>query len=243
MPRPVRRFTDSTESAGPGTETLGKSQYLRENQLILNMGSNAEWSMWGTSRRDMRGVTLLELMIAIAVLGIIISISAPSYSGFRDTQRLVAAGEQLYGHLQQARSQAISGNTPVFVNFSTDGSAEWTYGISSVNSLCDLTASGPTDANACVVIVDDGDGIINNSDFVLMRFDAGPFPGVEMTHSNFSSSNTQIEFDAIRGMASTGQIDLAGVGGEQLRVRINRLGRITLCSPDGSVANYSASGC
>lgn len=199
--------------------------------------------MWKRSRQDMKGFTLLELMIAVAVLGIIISLSAPSYSGFRDTQRLVGAGEQLYGHLQQARSQAISGNTPVFVNFSTGGSTAWTYGMSSVNSLCDLTATAPTATNACVVIVDDGDGIIDSSDFVLMRFDAAPFPGVQMTHSNFSSSNSQVEFDAIRGMATASQIDLTGAGGDRLRVRVNRLGRVTLCSPDGSVSNYSASGC
>jgi type IV fimbrial biogenesis protein FimT len=189
------------------------------------------------------GLTLMELMIAVAILGIIISLSMPSFSSFRETQRLIGAAEQVYGHLQQARTESIARNVPVFVNFATDGSAEWVYGMSSVNSLCDLTQTTPTVADACVVIVDDGDGVVNSSDFVLMRYDSDAFAGVQMSRSNFTSGNSQIEFEPVRGMASAGQIDLAIAGGDQLRIRVSRLGRVTLCSPSGSVGTYSSTGC
>lgn len=188
-------------------------------------------------------MTLMELMIALAILGIVISVSVPNFSSFRETQRLIGAAEQVYGHLQQARTESIARNVPVFVNFSVDGSTDWVYGMSSVNSLCDLTQTTPTGADACVTIVDDGDGVVTSADFVLMRYDSGAFPGVQMNRSNFTSGNTQIEFEPVRGMASAGQIDLATASGDQLRIRVSRLGRVTLCSPSGSVGTYSSAGC
>ena len=193
--------------------------------------------------RGQRGLTLLELMIALVVIAILISVSAPGFNNFRETQRLVSAAEQLSGHLNQARSEAVARSTPVFVNFSADGGTGWTYGMSSVNDNCNLSTTTPTTADACVLIIDDGDGIEGPEDRVLMRFSGEEFGDVSMTLADFPTGSSQIRFDPVRGMATVGRMDLQGAGGDRLRVRVSRMGRVTLCSPGAQVAQYSSAGC
>jgi type IV fimbrial biogenesis protein FimT len=188
------------------------------------------------------GLTMLELMITLAIIAIILSLSVPSFSSFRETQRLISAAEQVYAHLQQARSESIARNVPAYVNFNSDGSETWMYGVSSVNSLCDVSITSPLSTGACVLIVDNGNGVTDAADFVLSRSGSAVFQDVSMEISNFSSGSTQIRFDPVRGMASSGQIDLQSNDG-QLRIKVSLLGRVFLCSPDGSVAKYSSSGC
>lgn len=194
-----------------------------------------------------KGFTLLEMLIAMTILAIIITIALPSMSGFTVNQRLVGAAEQVYAHLQQARSEAVTRNTPVFMNFAVDGTASWEYGMSSANSLCDLTVTVATGASACSISVDDGDGVldpgdgsVDTADLLLMRFTDLDYPGVQMNIANFSSGNTQITFDPLRGTATAGEVNLTGANGNDLRVRVSLLGRVNICTPDDSMGAYQA---
>lgn len=189
----------------------------------------------------------MELLISIAVMGIIISVAVPNMAEFSVNQRLIGAAEQVYGHIQQARSEAITRNTTVYVNFDVDGTTSWEYGLSSANSLCDVSVTAPSSANACVMPVDDGDGnldpgdgSVDTADLVLMRFTSTNYQDVAMDIANFSSGSTQLLFDPVRGTATSGQVTLESANGSLLRVTVSLLGRITLCSPDGSVDNYGA---
>ncbi|NNE36790.1 MAG: prepilin-type N-terminal cleavage/methylation domain-containing protein [Gammaproteobacteria bacterium] len=200
--------------------------------------------------RQEDGVTLLELMISTLILGIVITVAMPSFSDIGDSQRLIGATEQLYNHIQQARSESVSGNTAAFVNFNapvspTAASATWQYGISVANSLCALTATTPTTANACVIVIDDGDGTVDpgdgtvdTGDLVLMRFTDADWTDVSMQINGFSSGNTQIVFNPVRGTATSGTINLVSGNGKLLRINVGLLGRAIICSPDGSVINY-----
>ncbi|OGT70716.1 MAG: hypothetical protein A3H44_04730 [Gammaproteobacteria bacterium RIFCSPLOWO2_02_FULL_57_10] len=191
------------------------------------------------------GLSLLELLISVAVMGIIISVAVPNMAEFSVNQRLVGASEQVYGHLQQARSEAVARNTMIYANFSVDGTASWIYGLSSVNSLCNLAVTAPATAGACVMPIDDGDGnldpgdgSVDPGDLVLMRFTGVEHDDVLMDIAGFSSGNTQFVFDPVRGTATSGQIDLESANGSLLRVTVSLLGRVAICSPDGSVDNY-----
>lgn len=194
-----------------------------------------------------KGFTLLELLIAMTILAIIITLAVPSMSGFTANQRLIGAAEQVHAHLQQARSEAVARNTPVFMNFAVDGTASWEYGMSSANSLCDLSITAATGVGACVISVDDGDGVVDpgdgsadTDDLLLMRFTDLDFPAVLMNIANFSSGDTQITFDPLRGTASSGEVNLTGANGNNLRVRVSLLGRVNICTPDGSMGAYQA---
>jgi len=60
-----------------------------------------------------RGLTLIELMVTIAVLVILISIGVPSFQGTMNSSRLSSSANELTAALQVARAEAIRRNRSV----------------------------------------------------------------------------------------------------------------------------------
>jgi type IV fimbrial biogenesis protein FimT len=69
------------------------------------------------SRTGSKGFTLIELMIAVAVVAIIIMIAAPSFRDMVLMQRLRAINAQVVTDMQFARNEAVSRATFVRVSF------------------------------------------------------------------------------------------------------------------------------
>lgn len=193
------------------------------------------------------GISMMEMLIALAVVGILVAVAMPSMSDFGIKHKLIGAAEQVYGHLQQARSDAIASSALTYANFAATGTTTWQYGVSTTNN-CNLAITAAATANACVIVVNDGDATtdgVNGTDTddrVLMRFTDADYTGnnaVEMAVSGLGGGS-QFIFDPVRGTLGTaaGQVDLESTTGLQLRVRASALGRISICSPGGSVANY-----
>lgn len=68
-----------------------------------------------------RGFTLVELMVTIAVMGIITAIAAPSFVRIIAIQRLNSNTQELVSTLTRARSQAILVRQPTTVNVNDSG--------------------------------------------------------------------------------------------------------------------------
>lgn len=73
-----------------------------------------------------RGFTLLELMVALAVLGIAIRIALPAYSGLIDQQKIDSSLDVLLRGLKSARQEAIERNRPITVAPASAGG--WSVG-------------------------------------------------------------------------------------------------------------------
>lgn len=60
-----------------------------------------------------RGFTLTELLIVVAVIGVLLAIAAPSFRTTIENQRIRAASSDLYASLALVRSEAIKRNANV----------------------------------------------------------------------------------------------------------------------------------
>lgn len=68
-----------------------------------------------------RGFTLIELVVAIAVLGILAVVAAPAIGDYVATQRLKGAAEELQTDLQFARMESVQKNSVVTVTLASTG--------------------------------------------------------------------------------------------------------------------------
>jgi len=189
-----------------------------------------------------QGFTLIELLITILILSILLTVGIPSFISSFDKKRLITATEQVYGHLQQARIESITRSNDVNVTFAGSGSTTWEYGYTEGNVACAPGISSPTGANACIVIIDDGDGDnTQDSDKVLKRFDGADFTDVTMTFD--LTNDPQITFSPLRGLADKGTITFKSGLEEKLQIEVSPLGMIKVCAPGSAVGMYSADSC
>lgn len=79
--------------------------------------------------RLMRGFTLVELMIGIAVAAILVIVAVPGFTATINRNRLATAGNELLASLQLARMEAVRrGNTVVVCPSENPGAANATCG-------------------------------------------------------------------------------------------------------------------
>lgn len=110
--------------------------------------------------RKPQGVTLIELMVSLSVLGILATIAAPSFSNLMADSARTAAVNGLFHALFLARSESIKRGTVVSVCKSPDGlacvrSADWHTGWM-VFANEDADEPPARDANETVLAVYEG---------------------------------------------------------------------------------------
>src|SRR5436190_15124939 len=72
-------------------------------------------SMTTMTPRRMRGFTAVEVLMSLAVLGILAALAAPSFRDFANEQRLSGAVGGIAADLQFARTEAIKRNARVLM--------------------------------------------------------------------------------------------------------------------------------
>lgn len=159
-----------------------------------------------------KGFTLVELMVAIAILGIVGSLAIPAMSNFAMRQRVSSQANEIMLSLAFARSEAIKRNASILMIPVTDASTGWSDG----------WCVGPTTINDC-----------SHAD-VLRSFPGGS--GVTINSAFLASGATRLSF--LRdGTACTTCADipisitsskLEAAGDNARCLYINRQGRPTL---------------
>ena len=76
-------------------------------------------------RCSMRGFTLIELVIVVAIFGVLAALAGPAFSDFVIRQRIRNAGYDLMADLTFARSEAVKRNKSVTVSKSGTWTGGW----------------------------------------------------------------------------------------------------------------------
>lgn len=113
--------------------------------MLRNQVKTSRLLEWGQ-----RGFTLIELMVTIAVLAIVVTMAAPSFTTMINNNRSAALGEELATALNFARSEAVRRGSRVSICASGDGAScsganTWTQGwiVFADNATSDI-ANSPT---------------------------------------------------------------------------------------------------
>jgi len=67
--------------------------------------------------RNSHGFTTIELIVVIAIMGVLMAIAIPNFSQWTTNYRLKAAAREIYTNFQKARMEAIKTNSDVVVSF------------------------------------------------------------------------------------------------------------------------------
>lgn len=178
------------------------------------------------SHRPVRGLTMIELITVLVVLGVLISIAAPSMRGMMQRQRVQGVHDQLVTDLQLARSELTAGGGSVQVAVAFGGDATltcYTLHTVGVGATCDCTR---VPGAACVPA-----GVLRE----IKTTQVARALGVSLAAS--SPGGTIVTFSPPQGVATPAglTITVQGDTNGQLRTAVGPMGTPSVCSPDGSM--------
>lgn len=186
-------------------------------------------------RKHQAGFTLVELMIAIAVLVILTVLAAPGFASYFDKSRVRGAADDVVNLMAQARQAGVKFDRGVRVS-DVGGGATWCLGANqaavpaALDPVLAPTACDCTKADKCIV---DGQRLVVSS---------ADHQGVTLT-----SGPADLDFDGRLGIrndasiadADASSFDLTSQSGKfVLTVAVSPLGQATVCSKQGNILGY-----
>lgn len=175
----------------------------------------AEGAAAPTSTRT-GGFTLLELVIALTIVGMLGAMALPSFASLVARQRLHAIAYHLQADLTLARQEAGKRAQPVHLGFQPG--TQWCY-VLSVGIGIDCRQARVAPGNGVIKVVH-----------------AADHPGVLLLEAQ------AMALDSRNGASLTGEghARFASSEGQQLQVRLGQLGRASVCAPAAKVAGIAA---
>lgn len=173
-------------------------------------------------RPRMRGFSLIELMVAVAVLAIGLMVAIPSFNETRQRSALRGASDQVVSFWANARFEALKRNQRIKVGLYRDG-----------DSFClgANTATGNTDTTACNCLT----GACNVASYPASQAE---WRGIRAPADVGKNGSAFAVIDPKRGgLGAAGQAGFwelrAPAGGPDYRldVHINVFGRAVTCEP------------
>jgi type IV fimbrial biogenesis protein FimT len=170
-----------------------------------------------------RGFTIIEIVIAIAVMALLMFMAVPSFARFLQNQQVRIAADAILNGAQVARGEAIRRNLSVQLAIGVPQTG-WTISESVSGAVIQTRAHEEGSSNANVATTPGGATTITFT----------PLGGVTATNADGSVRVERIDINHLTGGACQTPANAAGV--RCLRVLITGGGSVRLCDPAFPVA-------
>ena len=171
------------------------------------------------------GYTLIELMVVVALLALLLTLSLPSWQSFMMRRQLDGLSARLQADLHLLRSSTVARNQPLRLSFfsNTAGTCYLIHSGSAADCRCEVDATGNAQPQC-------------NADTELLRSQA-----VADARWRLRANVASMAVDPRHGTFSpTGSIELVHSNGLSLRHVVNILGRTRLCTPAAALSGVTA---
>jgi len=176
-------------------------------------------------RRRNHGLTVIELMVVVAVVGVLIALAAPSMRSLISAQRVASINAELVTDLQFARSEAARRNVPVFVRFRAANNCYVLYVDNAAPGNCNCSRTPSVD------VCTGGREEIKTVQVPLST-------GVALSAS--SATGQILRFERETSLPDDFTVTVTGDVRGQLQTHVNPAGRPIVCSPDSSISKVPA---
>lgn len=181
---------------------------------------------------DLRGITLIEVMVTIAIVGVLLVIAVPSFQQFLDMRRLKNQAEAIADLLRLAKSEAvkqsfapgIAGNARV-VTATVKPATPWFVGLSNTTTACT--------SNADCTINEGGTQVIR-----YLNASNSECAGCTLTSPAAVVTVTFSMRGVVLGTGTARTITVSSPLGKTLNINVSAVGRVVVCSQGGAISGY-----
>jgi type IV fimbrial biogenesis protein FimT len=178
-----------------------------------------------------RGFTLIELMVTLAVIVVLLLIAVPSFQSFRQRAALRGSAEEAMSMWQQARFEAAKRNSMVKFGVLEDA-GDFCIGLATTTNKDDETPCDCLTAGAC--------------DIARFPSDQAEWRGVTFSAATLGEDTgvavIDPKFTTLTSFADAGAITFADPAGGKsyaLNLHIDRMGRSFLCESSAAADHMS----
>lgn len=182
------------------------------------------------------GVTLIEMMIGVVIVGILLAVAVPSLTAMMERRRVVAAAGEIASFFAQARTESAMTDDKVTLHMEPMPASVGDFSCLRLSTAgIDTCTCTRRESEVCTV---GGSRLLR--EFLLPRTSSVRFDA-DASGWGFKSHTATF----LRGLYTTDVKDLRIVvtgakTNARLRVEYNHAGRVRTCSPDGSISGFPA---
>ncbi|MBL8330162.1 MAG: GspH/FimT family pseudopilin [Rubrivivax sp.] len=190
----------------------------------MRLGSPLRASARPVQRRASCGFTLIEMLVAIALVVVLVALGAPSIRELLAVQRLQNVHAALVTDLQLARSEAVRMRQALIFEVDGDANASCYMVRTSISAGAGSCSCLRTPGSACT-------GAFRE----VRTVQVARTTGISLTAASSAAAMATFEPDDGSSRPGDLRVDLVSDVRGALRVNVNAAGRVSSCSPDGSM--------
>lgn len=148
--------------------------------------------------KDDKGFSLVEMLIVVAVIGVLLSIVSFSWQRYTNNTNLRNAARDVVSDFQNCKAKAVSENRNYKITFTTGTDSSYTISAS---------ANGPHDA------------------FIATKLPTAHGSGLQFTSAAFFPAPTNVITFYTRGTSSNGTVVMTNSRGSTATIKVNATGK------------------